>query len=267
MTDVYWFEQIGTEVPAENDWLGPHEAIHLERIRFAKRRADWRLGRWTAKRALAACLSLPETHRTLSEIEICPAASGEPEVFLANRPLGVSISLSHSCGTAVCAVALSAVALGCDREKIEDRSDTFVTDYFTFEEQALVTESSAAVRSRLLTVLWSGKESALKSLHEGLRLDTRSMIVYPSHTSFTLSGWHRLQVRYLDEQVFHGWWQCSGDFIQTLVSSPPPDRPLQLQSRGHLASRPLARFETDHNYAAFSLRSVDGSEFKPIRKW
>ena len=267
MTDLYWLEQTDADVPANNDWLGANETIRLEGLRFAKRRADWRLGRWTAKRALAACLSIPENHRTLADIEIRPAPSGAPEVFLASRPLDVSISLSHSFGTAVCAIALSVVALGCDREKIDSRSEVFIADYFTPEEQALLAQSSAVARDRLLAVLWSGKESTLKSLHEGLRLDTRSMIVYPSDTAFTLSGWHRLQVRYLDEEVFHGWWEYAGDFVQTLISNPPPDRPLHLQSPGDSAERSLARSEIDPNPATFLSRAVYYSEIRPISKW
>jgi hypothetical protein len=36
-------------VPAENDWLSAIEGVCLNSMRFAKRRNDWRLGRWTAK--------------------------------------------------------------------------------------------------------------------------------------------------------------------------------------------------------------------------
>ena len=50
---------------------------------------------------------------------------------------------------------------------IEPRSDAFVADYFTIEEQALVARASAADRDRILALLWSGKESALKALREG----------------------------------------------------------------------------------------------------
>jgi 4'-phosphopantetheinyl transferase len=52
--DVYWLDQTQADVPAGDEWLCAREAACLARLRFAKRRADWRLGRWTAKRALAA---------------------------------------------------------------------------------------------------------------------------------------------------------------------------------------------------------------------
>ena len=52
---VYWLEQTEANVPEDNTWLSPREVAFADRLRFAKRRADWRLGRWTAKRAGAAC--------------------------------------------------------------------------------------------------------------------------------------------------------------------------------------------------------------------
>ena len=38
-------------VPVCNDWLAKGELCRLERLRISKRRADWRFGRCTAKRA------------------------------------------------------------------------------------------------------------------------------------------------------------------------------------------------------------------------
>ena len=149
-------------------------------MRFAKRRADWRLGRWTAKCAVASFLEFAQSMpRPLPQIEIRPASSGAPEVFIANEPAAVTVSISHRSGAAVCAVAMSGVELGCDQEVIEARSEAFVADYFTEDEQALVARVCEAERSRLVTLLWSAKESALKALREGLRLDTRSVTVSP----------------------------------------------------------------------------------------
>ena len=42
MIDVYWLEQTEADIPAKNDWLSPNEAVRLNGMRFAKRRADWR---------------------------------------------------------------------------------------------------------------------------------------------------------------------------------------------------------------------------------
>jgi len=44
------------EVPADDTWLAPSEEAFQRRLHIPHRRADWRLGRWAAKRALAAWL-------------------------------------------------------------------------------------------------------------------------------------------------------------------------------------------------------------------
>ena len=85
--NVYWLEQTEADVPAENDWLSANEAVCLNGMRFAKRRADWRLGRWTAKRALSVYLDVPAHPQVFKKIEIRPAPSGAPEVFL-RQPTG-----------------------------------------------------------------------------------------------------------------------------------------------------------------------------------
>jgi 4'-phosphopantetheinyl transferase len=87
MTEVYWLEQTEAEVPTNNDWLGESEANRLKTLRFAKRRTDWRLGRWTAKLAISAYWNLPGDFWTLREVEIRAAASGAPEVFFAGQPV------------------------------------------------------------------------------------------------------------------------------------------------------------------------------------
>jgi len=247
--DVYWLEQKLSDVPDENQWLSTSETEYLNALRFPKRRADWRLGRWTAKRAASVYLGLYSDPQSIADVEIRPAASGAPEVFIAGRPAAASISLSHSNGTAFCAIAPLGTALGCDLELIEPRSDAFIADYFTSEEQALVAQASAADRPLLTTLLWSAKESALKALHEGLRQDTRSVTVSLSGAprshrvdgqepgfDFALSlsqagdnAWHPLKVCYTDGRSFHGCWQQTGNLLRTLVAAPPPITPIALE--------------------------------------
>ncbi len=236
--NVYWVEQTEANVPADNDWLSARESVCLNAMRFAKRRADWRLGRWTAKRALSVILDMPG-YPLFRKIEIRAAPSGAPEVLVDSQPAAVTISLSHRCAVAACAVAMSSVKMGCDLEMIEPRSDAFVADYFTLEEQALVAHASAAERDRLLALLWSGKESALKALREGLRLDTRSVIVIPCAPSLDRNRWSELRVRCPGgrdagdrssaDHIFHGWWQHAGGIVRTVVGAPPPHSPVRLR--------------------------------------
>ena len=254
MMDVYWLEQTEADLPVENGWLSASEVLRLNGMRFAKRHADWRLGRWTAKRALAVYLNLPSHPQALADIEVRPAPSGAPEVFIANQPAGIAISLSHRAGVAACAIAPSGAELGCDLEIIEPRSDAFIADYFATEEQELIERTSAADRCRLLAMLWSGKESALKALRTGLRLDTRSVTVSPVlplqhedesakdparlfQSSCGPNGWNPLHVVYEGGQIFHGWWQSTGDLLRTMVASPPPAPPIFLEPPAHSAQR------------------------------
>ena len=227
--EVYWLEQSEADVPAENDWLSANEAARLNAMRFAKRRADWRLGRWTAKRALSNFLGRPAHPRVLKEMEIRSALSGSPEVYFGNQPAAVAISLSHRAGVAACAVTMLGMELGCDLEMVEPHSDAFLADYFTTEEQSLVADAAGVERWRLLALLWSAKESALKALHQGLRLDSRNVIVSLSDAVFDFPDWGPMQVRHIDGRIFYGWWQHADNIVRTLVALPPPTPPIRFR--------------------------------------
>jgi 4'-phosphopantetheinyl transferase len=235
--NTYWLEQAEEDLPVEDDWLSARETARMESMRFAKRRMDWRLGRWTAKRALAVWLQVPAQPLVLAKIEVHPAPSGAPEAFLANKPVAATISLSHRAGRAMCAIAPPGVDLGCDLELIEPHSDAFVADYFTAEEQALVARATAQDRDRRLAMLWSAKESTLKALRTGLRVDTRCVIVSPAHVSVALNGWSPLQVRYTDGRVFRGWWQRTDNILRTLVADPSPESPTPLKIPAYCSDR------------------------------
>jgi 4'-phosphopantetheinyl transferase len=200
-------------------------------MRFPKRRADWLLGRWTAKNAFAICFGFPTELQALRDIEICATPSGAPEVFFRNKPRIATISLSHRAGIGACAIAPSNTLLGCDLEVVEPHSNGFAADYFTAEEQALVAKSPGPDRSRLLALLWSTKESALKAVREGLRLDTRSMIVSFPHLPESRSGdtvWSPLQVRSISGQILCGWWSQSGCLLRTVVGNTALAQPILL---------------------------------------
>jgi len=239
--ETYWLEQTEADLPPHDDWLSSDEAGLLSRMRFAKRRSDWRLGRWSAKRAAAAYLNLPCDPHALQEIEVRPAPSGAPQLFLANGAAAVTISISHRAGIAVCAIAMRGASLGCDLELIESRSSSFVADYFTSEEQELISHEPEEDRPRLVSLLWSAKESALKALRDGLRLDTRSVVVTFNNQRdheyaavalrqySELNRWQPLQVCYAGSEILHGWWQSTDKLVRTLVGTPSPLPPILLK--------------------------------------
>jgi 4'-phosphopantetheinyl transferase len=230
---LYWLKQSEADVPPADDWLSGTELATLSALRFPKRRADWRLGRWTAKCAVAATLQLANDHPALREIIIRAAATGAPEVEIVSSDHAVTISISHREGLALCAVAQGKVALGCDLEIIEPKSAAFFVDYFTREEQELVTNSTEATRPMLASLIWSAKESALKALHIGLRADTRSAAVDPLCLPVVdpyTPHWYPLLVRWEGASLFHGWWRCIGSVVYTVAAAPPPREPISLES-------------------------------------
>ncbi len=224
--DVYWLECNGADLPPDNTWLTEEGQFLLRNFRVPKRRNDWRLGRWTAKQAVAAYLHLSPDHKSLAGIEIRAAEGGAPEVFLPHRPAPVSISISHCNDMAACAVSQAGTALGCDLEAVAPRSDVFVADYFVESEQKLIARSPASHRPWLTTLLWSAKESALKALGEGLRLDTRSVEVRLDPAAAD-GEWRPLTVLAEGSRSFAGWWRQDQDFVRTLVACPAPNLPLQ----------------------------------------
>ena len=164
--NVYWLEQTEADVPAENDWLSASETVCLNGMRFAKRRDDWRLGRWTAKRALSLTLNVPAHVQALKKSRYAGDVRRAGGLF--RQPTGgrhyfTQPPLRHR----GCAVAISGVEMGCDLEIVEPRSDAFVADYFTIEEQALVARASAADRDRSWPCFGAGKRARSKRCVQG----------------------------------------------------------------------------------------------------
>jgi 4'-phosphopantetheinyl transferase len=220
--DVFWFEQRQADVPLTDEWLSVRELERLYLLKVPKRRTDWRLGRWTAKQAVANLLGIPD----LASIEIVAEPSGAPFVVLPNDITGLTISLTHRAGVGACAVAEHGV-VGCDLELVEPRSEAFLQDYFTQDELALIARAGIDP-VKAATIVWSAKESALKAVREGLRRDTRSVSVVQIDTGDT-STWNHLQVRCESGEVFEGWWCEADTLIRTLVAAPAPAVPIPLE--------------------------------------
>ena len=56
---ICWLSQSEADLPATPVWLAPRERERASEMRFAKRRNDYLLGRWTAKHAIARVLGRP----------------------------------------------------------------------------------------------------------------------------------------------------------------------------------------------------------------
>jgi len=229
--DIDWLEQSASDVPLGDDWLNASERARLDRLHIPKRRADWRLGRWTAKCAVSGYLNLACHPEALAGIELRPTPSGAPEVFLHGEPAPVVLSLSHSRGTGFCAIAPPGAQIGCDVETVEPHSPAFLADYFTTEEQSLVAQTPPARRDQVLTLLWSAKESALKALRCGLRLDTCSVNAAPAGLPQTCGErWRPVSAAHTGGETFYGWWRESHALVWTVVAHRPPRRLVAIEA-------------------------------------
>jgi diguanylate cyclase (GGDEF)-like protein len=147
-----------------------------------------------------------------------------------NKSLDINVSIGGSTYPTDGQDAESLVSQA-DVAMIEPRSDAFIADYLTVEEQALLADATAAERLCLVTLLWSAKESALKAVRLGLRADTRWVNVRPVYKSLIPNSWSPLQICLTGggdsgEELFHGWWQTSGSIVRTIVADLVIDPPI-----------------------------------------
>jgi 4'-phosphopantetheinyl transferase len=220
MTAPGWLTSSAVEVPRGDAWLSTRERGVLAGLRLPKRRDDWRLGRWTAKAAVAAWLGVGA-----ERVEILAAADGAPDAWLDGAPAPVSLSLSHRAGRALAAVTHVPAAIGCDLEIVEHRSGPFVREWLTAGEQAALEPLDGVARDVAANLMWASKEAAAKVRREGLRLDVRHAAVELGAPG---SGWRPLTVRWAEGQATAGWWCAADGWVMTIAGSPAPAPPSRL---------------------------------------
>ncbi len=212
---IYWHSAGMDSVSDDPTWVDGALAARLAGMRYAKRRQEARLGRWTAKNAVALALGLPTDPHSLGGILIRNAPDGAPETYLEGRTAPVHIAMTDRADWAVAAVTHDGVAIGCDLELVEYRSAAFVRDYFTPGEQQWV--ASQRDHSLAANLIWSAKESALKVLRTGLRRDTRTVEVSVGYVDH--GGWRPLTISDHHGGVFAGWWVRHGEFVLTCAAA------------------------------------------------
>jgi 4'-phosphopantetheinyl transferase len=227
---LHWLISDLDRVADGDSWLSPGERARVAQMAFAKRRNEWRLGRWVAKQAIIRHLLPASGADQLPRIDIRASADGAPEAFLDDGPLPISLSLSHSSQRGLCVLGPRDAAVGCDLELVLPKNTEFVTDYFTESEVALLSQTPTARHPEYVTLIWSAKESALKSLREGLRRDTRTVVVDFDPSAVGAGGWVPLAVRCTETgRIFEGWWQTAGGYVLTVTSTCPHTPPVWIK--------------------------------------
>lgn len=227
---IRWLVQSAESVPPSNGWLDSAESAHCLTLKSHKRQFDWLLGRWTAKNLARHVLASRGAPVALDAIVVGNRPSGEPFVAAPAALADSTLSISHARGHALCALVADAVLpLGADIEAVEPRHPDFAADYFTAAEQALVAQTPSALRPTIVTAVWSAKEAALKALHKGLSVDTRSvtcLIAPPADAAPT--SWEPFTIivdgdRLPDAPALTGYWRAFGAFVLTLAVGATPN--------------------------------------------
>lgn len=224
----------GSALEVEAVWLSAAERQRLDGLRFEKRRRDWLLGRWTAKRAVAeAFADRFVASPPLAALEIETDPSGAPFARLAGERLPLSLSISHSGGAAFCAALWAdsgAEAVGADLERVEPRDAGLARDFFTDEEVAAC-GGRPQDRDLLVNAVWSAKEAVLKALRRGTSVDTRSVTCLLEGAAERASGeWRPFSVRCApelrdDPAPIRGFWQVREGYVLTLAVSERDSQP------------------------------------------
>ncbi len=166
-----------------------------------KRRRDWLLGRWAAKRVLHHVvrtrlgIDIP-----LTEVRIERADTGVPLPDLhPTYAIGpMSLSISHSGGLAAAAVTAGPEAIvGIDLEPVLPRHPRLPGDYFTDAEQRFVRTARGPLHDRAVTSVWCTKEAVLKVLGVGLSVTTRSLECLPDELAAEHPRWRPCSVELL----------------------------------------------------------------------
>ena len=195
-------------------YLGDGDLAYFEqaiRTQGPRRQREWLIGRISARRAVSAWLAgTGETSLQDSDIDYDP--EGRP--ILACPPGGeaVFLSISHKDGIAVAAAADRPVGIDLERFTAVHDPDGILRVAFSPAEAALL-EDAGGCDVAHVTIAWSAKEAAAKSLGQKMLGREQSFVV----TAFDPA---RAMVRLThDGSVIDAFYAVDGDFVCTLAAA------------------------------------------------
>lgn len=209
---IAWVDHAaGGLIPPPATFLTPTEQVQADTLRFARRREEWLLGRWTAARLIEG---IPDLRGAVLKNE----TSGAPYFERNGKHLPGCVSLSHRAGEGFCAYSRE-LQVGADVELVEPRSDAFIRDYFTIEEQQHGAEFTQNTRKIWANLIWSAKEAVLKTLRTGLRMDTCQVSIDLMGDIQIENCWQALEIKCSAAAgTWIGLWQRRGSHVFTLAA-------------------------------------------------
>ncbi len=142
--------------------LHAEELQYYRTLKFEKRKESYLLGRYSAKRAVAAFMD----ESNLSKILIRQGIFNQPVIFYLNeKKIQVSITHCERLGAAVAFPETHPMAV--DIEKINSNKNHVLETQMTEKEKELIRTFSVPYEE-MLTLFWTVKESLSKTLRTGL---------------------------------------------------------------------------------------------------
>lgn len=229
---IHWLTQSYTELPESIEavknggYLSEAEYRRLSLLRTNKRRKDWLLGRWTAKRLLQTVIwekdgiTLP-----LDMIMITNKADGVSDYQLPIANHQYSISISHSSNNALVAIIEKPdIPVGADMKLITPRPSGFAESFFTKAELALGEGLVGKSRTVWETAVWSAKEAVLKALHLAWSVDTQAISCLIEPVNHLPQTWLPFAIKCDNgrlpaaDPTLTGWWRVEDDFVLTIAA-------------------------------------------------
>src|SRR5690349_11516548 len=110
--------------------LSEQEQLRFTELRTAKRRSDWLIGRWTAKRLIQSYVERRAgIQPALNSLTVINDPDGAPRVIadcdlnLQSAICNLQLSISHCDGYAFCSLSdIPGLQLGADIERVEPRA-------------------------------------------------------------------------------------------------------------------------------------------------